>query len=202
MRGDVLAAWGPRAPSLSVCYPSVIMLVVVLMVAESQKVTWGWGGLMETYSVIWAPFNQPFWWGFHFRLPVSKSSHVWNNKLLGAIYMSQWVEPSPPFGWLMAAFCPTNLSVWKIPQVEGLMVIYFSFTYRNAHWRKWWSPMGPATAGRWSPPEKWHTLEWVSGLPPRWRFPCGRSERPLQRKRIGDSQSWHGPRPSWAEAGV
>ena len=60
MWGDVLAAWGPKAPSLSVCYPSVIVLLVVFMVAESQKVTWGWGGMMETYFVIWAPFTNRF----------------------------------------------------------------------------------------------------------------------------------------------
>lgn len=46
------------------------------MVAESKRMTWGWGVGMEMCFVTWAPLYQPFWWGFHFRLPVRKSSRM------------------------------------------------------------------------------------------------------------------------------
>ena len=135
-----------------------------------------------------SPLYQPCWWGFHFRLPARKKAAVCKTQASGCDLHLTVGGAKPTIGVTHADFLAHQPVCLENPSGWGLAVVSFFFTYQVAHWRKWWSPRGPATAERWSP-EKRCSLEWASGLPLWGQFPCGGSERPLWRKRIRDRQT-------------
>lgn len=159
----VLAAWAQRMLNhLATCLSWCCQLFQGHWNSKSDvEVRWGHGNVLCNLS----PFYQSFWWGFHFRFPVRKRARC---KIIGFwvwfMCNSWWVTHA---GFLFyQPGCLENPSGW------GQVAICFSFTYQDAHLKKWWTPMEQATAGRRSSLEKQHTLEWVSGLPPRWWFLC------------------------------
>ena len=138
-----------------------------------------------------SPLYQPCWWGFHFRLPARKKAAVCKTQASGCDLHVTVGGAKPTIGVTHADFLAHQPVCLENPSGWGLAGVSFFFTYQVVHWRKWWSPRGPATAERWSP-EKRYSLEWASGLPLWGQFPCGWSERPLWRKRIGDRQTGMG----------
>ena len=187
--GDVLAD-EDHGPHLSVCCRLSLGCRWFHGCWESKSdlgVRWdGGNGLCHL-----SPLYQPCWWGFHFRLPARKKAAVCKTQASGCDLHVTVGGAKPTIGVTHADFLAHQPVCLENPSGWGLAAVSFFFTYQVVHWRKWWSPRGPATAERWSP-EKRYSLKWASGLPLWGQFPCGWSERPLWRKRIGDRQTGMG----------
>lgn len=202
MWGDGLAAWGQRAPHPSVCCLSLMVVSLWLRVKKWHGGEVGWWKRALSFE----PPLRTCLGGFPFQTSCQKKK----KKLLCVKEQASGCDwhvtvggAKPTTGVTHAGFLSPQPVCLENPSGGGLVVIFFfSFTYQDAHWNKWWTLMGPATAGRCSLSEQQSSLEWASGLPPQWWFPGGWSERPLERKRIGDSQAGTGHIPPELRQGL
>lgn len=192
--GVKVAVWAQKAPTYH-CAANCFM------VTETQEVTWGRLGHGNVLCNL-SPLYQPFWWDFHFRLPVTKE--VARYRITGFwvwfMHNSRWGH-THCLGDSCRLFVPSTYLSGKSLRLRSGCYLFF-FHLPGCSFKKMVNPDGANHCRE--AVVAWGTTHFrVNVRPSSTMMVSVWLVRKASAEEENRGQSgWHKPHHSWAEAGI